>query len=287
MSVLITNIQRTSFHDGDGIRTTVFFKGCNLHCPWCANPENISSKIEWFCDNSKCFKSNGKCIFNNDCPVISNKSDFSSYCCPAGAIKFFGTEYNGQALYEEVMKDVSYFHNSNGGVTFSGGEPLNHLCKIINILAKLRAENINLAVETSLYCKSENLNSVLNYIDCFYVDIKTLESDVFSNILGGNISVFFKNIDIIFNEDKKIVFRMPLVQDINTTEKNINLLRQFLSKYKPDRFEFFQLHNLAEEKYKKLNKEFTDFNKVPEKFKKLLIDICSDNNIGVKELSII
>lgn len=287
MSVLITNIQRTSFHDGDGIRTTVFFKGCNLHCPWCANPENISSKIEWFCDNSKCFKSNGKCILDNDCPVISNKSDFSSYCCPAGAIKFFGTEYNGQALYEEVMKDVSYFHNSNGGVTFSGGEPLNHLCKIINILAKLRAENINLAVETSLYCKSENLNSVLNYIDCFYVDIKTLESDVFSNILGGNISVFFKNIDIIFNEGKKIVFRMPLVQDINTTEKNINLLRQFLSKYKPDRFEFFQLHNLAEEKYKKLNKEFTDFNKVPEKFKKLLIDICSDNNIGVKELNII
>ena len=270
-----------------GIRTTVFFKGCNLHCPWCANPENISSKIEWFCDVSTCFKSNGKCVFNNDCSVISNKSDFSSFCCPVGAIKFFGTEYNGQTLYDEVMKDVSYFRNSNGGVTFSGGEPFNHLYKIINIIEKLYTENINLAVETSLYCKSENLNSVLDYIDCFYVDIKTLESDVSSNVLGGNISVFFKNIDIIFSENKKIIFRMPLVHDINTTEKNINLLRQFLSKYKPDRFEFFQLHNLAEEKYKKLNKEFAAFNKVPEKFKKLLIDICSNNNIGVKELNII
>lgn len=74
MSVIITNIQRTSFHDGNGVRTTVFFKGCNLHCPWCANPETISSSIEFYYNTKRCIAENGKCVCNNTCPILSNET---------------------------------------------------------------------------------------------------------------------------------------------------------------------------------------------------------------------
>lgn len=286
MSVLITNIQRTSLHDGDGIRTTVFFKGCTLDCPWCANPENISPKIEYYFEEKNCIKDNFTCLCNKDCTIISDCTDYSSVSCPIGAINTFGKEYTEEDLYNELLKDKIYYSISNGGITFSGGEPLLQLYKLEKLLKKLCKDKINTAIETSLFCPDNLLKEVINYISFFYVDVKSLEKNIVENMLGGNLELYLHNIDTLFRYSKNIVFRLPLVKNITVTENSLNLLNTFLSNYRPLRVEYFSVHNLAKEKYKKLKKSFIHFSEVDEAYKENLKSICKMNKIEYKELKI-
>ena len=140
--MLITNIQRFSLHDGPGIRTTIFLKGCSLRCPWCANPENIKPYPE------KYYKD--------------------------GIEGIYGKNYTYDEVYNEIIKDRA-FYDENGGVTFSGGEALLYVNEILPLLEKLKKERITIAVETCLFIPTENLRRVIPYIDYFYVDMKILD----------------------------------------------------------------------------------------------------------------
>lgn len=230
MKVNVTNIQRMCFHDGPGIRTTVFFKGCNLKCPWCSNPENMNFEIEKYIDDGK--------------------------------EKEFGYEIDLNELEKEVLKDKDFFANG-GGVTFSGGEPLLQFEKIEELLKSLKEKNINICVETAFMVPENLVDIALKYIDEFIIDIKILDKENIDKI-NGNLQLYKTNIEKVFSKNKKVTFRIPLAKEHIVTEKNIQLILEFLSKYKPNKVEIFKIHNLAEKKYKILNKENIKLNNISE-----------------------
>ena len=229
MKVIVSNIQRMCFHDGPGIRTTVFFKGCNLKCPWCSNPENVKFEIEKYIDNN--------------------------------TEKEFGYEIELKELEKEILKDKVYF-DKEGGVTFSGGEPLLQSEKIEPLLKNLKEKDINICVETALMVPEKYLEIALKYVDEFYVDIKILDEEMCKKILNGNIKLYYKNLDKLFLSNKNVTLRLPMSEEYTITEKNTEKILGLLEKYKPQKVEIFELHTLGEKKYKALNKEMQVFKKL-------------------------
>lgn len=258
MKPLISNIQRFCVHDGPGIRTTVFFKGCSLHCPWCANPENIKSINEMFYIRQKC---RGECQFYNasslgkTCTLLENGETYCLY----GAIEPIGRHYTEEALYKEIVKDKIYYEEE-GGVTFSGGEPLLFLPCYASVLKKLQGDGISCAVETSLFVPEDEINFALEMIDIFYVDIKIVNKEKCHNIIGGNIDIFKKNLKKL-NEHRsgELVYRIPIVPGYTDDEENIVGVTEIVTKYPPDKVQIFSVHNLASKKYERLNRKYTDF----------------------------
>ncbi len=217
--MLVTNIQRMCFHDGPGIRTTVFFKGCNLSCPWCANPENIS--------------------------VVPQEYYFN------GKKGVYGTYYGENDLLKEILKDKSFYGN-DGGVTFSGGEPLLQLTKIENVLQELNDREINICVETALQVPYKSWKKIENYIDVYIIDIKLLVEEQCAEILGGNINCYLENMDIIHKTNKQIIFRIPLNYEYTLAETNLTRIESFLEKYSDVPVEIFKTHTLGANKYESL-----------------------------------
>ncbi len=226
--ILISNIQRFCLQDGPGIRTTIFLKGCNLRCPWCSNPENIDFKIQEFIED--------------------------------GEINKYGYEITLEELEKEILKDKQFYIN-NGGVTFSGGDCLLQFEKIENLLKNLKEQKINICVETSLMVLEKYVNIAIKYVDEFIIDIKILDRDNVYKI-NGNIDIYLKNIRTIFKNNCKVIFRIPLVPDYTTTDKNLEKIYDFLTKYKPIRVEIFKIHRLAERKYKTLGKQMPIFKEI-------------------------
>lgn len=206
------------------------------------------------------------------------------WCCNPETISkeipnVFKTNKNGflteDEIIDEIKSDIPFI--KNGGITFSGGEPFLQLQKMKNVLSFAVENIIHVCVETSLIAPNENILSTLPYINLFYIDVKNLV----------NIDeLYYKNLQTIYNFNKKIIFRFPLVKNITATEKNLEIINNLLSNYKPEAFEFFQLHNLAKNKYKKLDLNFTEFNNVKNDFVNKLINILESNNIKWKELSL-
>ncbi|MBR1702186.1 MAG: radical SAM protein [Lachnospiraceae bacterium] len=220
--ILVTNIQRMCFHDGPGIRTTVFLKGCNLRCPWCANPENISFERQ---------------TYEKD-----------------GHTGIYGRLYNEDELLDELMKD-RVFYGKDGGITFSGGEPLLHLEKLKDVLYKLRKEGISIAVETALQVPKEIWYPFINMIDLYIVDVKILLPDKCKEILGGDINIYYENINQLCGNEKNILFRLPINKEFTFQTENAEAIMSFLSQHKDIPIEIFATHMLGEIKYQSLNKE--------------------------------
>lgn len=221
--IVITNIQRFSLHDGPGIRTTVFLKGCSLHCPWCANPENIQCSIESY-------------------EELSNKANFGYYITL-------------QDLYEKILLDKS-FYDSDGGVTFSGGEPLLFVNEMEPLFIKLQEEKISVCIETSLYSSNDNLRKIIPYLNSIIVDIKILDKEGVKKNLGGDLSIYYENFDFLAKTNINKIIRMPLIKGFTTEIDNINKVASFLNDYNIKKIELILGHNLAEKKYLLLNKKF-------------------------------
>ena len=212
-----TNIQRMCFHDGPGIRTTVFLKGCSLHCPWCSNPENINYEIE------------------NE----------------------YGIDYSTEQLYNELIKDRVFWeekdeHGLSGGVTFSGGEPLIQATALKEVLMMLKNHGISVAVESSMHVPYELMKSVIDYIDYVIVDVKILDNDICDKILGGDLKQYYDNIAWLYEHGKINLFRVPCCVEYTMTVDNKKALLDFLGRFKGVPVEIFKIHQLAESKYKKL-----------------------------------
>jgi pyruvate formate lyase activating enzyme len=280
MKMLITNIQRSSFHDGPGIRTTVFLKGCMLHCPWCANPETISNIPEYFYDESLCVRQGNTCVCNSNCPILTDDPIEIAHC-PTQAVSVFGVCYSEDALYCELMKD-SIYHKNGGGITFSGGEPFLQLHCAANLLKMLKSEHIHLCVETSLFAPIGYFGKVYSYFDLFYVDVKILLKNQCKMLIGGNIELFFKNLDMLFSVTNQVIFRIPLVENVTTTQDNLKAIKNMLKQYKPIRVEYFDIHGMAAKKYALLNKDMPVFEKSSDETKDALRNMLS--NISVESL---
>lgn len=259
MSIIITNIQRMCMHDGPGIRTTVFLKGCSICCPWCANPENLSAQIQYYFDESKCKKSAEVCPYNQKCVILDDnksgimKNDLAkeNVICPVGAIGMYGKKMPVDEIYNEIIKD-QVFWDKSGGVTFSGGEALLQIDDLLELMRLLKQNKIHIAVESALFVSGESVKKALDYVDLFIIDVKILDKNRCKEILGGNIDQYIKNVKTITTAGKTIIFRVPCSDEYTMDEKNRILLLKFFLEYKQYPIEIFKLHNLGKKKYKTL-----------------------------------
>lgn len=219
-SIIVTNIQRMCFHDGPGIRTTVFLKGCSIHCPWCSNPENISFTLQDYCLDGK------KGIY--------------------------GKIYTCEQLLEILLKD-KVFWRVDGGVTFSGGEALMQAKELKRLFSMLKQEHVNIAVETSLFIPNSYLDMILNDIDFFLIDVKILEKSLCREILGGDLRLYLLNVDQVYQSGKKMIFRVPCNYEFTFSEENKKNLLSFFLKYKDIHVQIFGIHDLGKNKYESLS----------------------------------
>lgn len=241
--VLVTNIQRFSLHDGPGIRTTVFLKGCGLHCPWCSNPENISNvPEEHFVDGKKGVYGTWYSCEDLLSECIKDKTFYSESCGQ-------GIQYdkNGKVILDSMP----------GGVTFSGGEPLLQIDKMQPIIKTLKENQISVVVESSLYVPQQLMQASLEWIDLFYADIKILDKKKAQSVEGGDLEMFLSNFEMLCKSNRPVVARIPVIGGHTDGEDNIEKVKTLLSNYSDAivKVELIKEHKLAEKKYRSLGKE--------------------------------
>ncbi len=226
-TALITAIKHFAVHDGDGIRTTVFFKGCGLNCIWCHNPEGISFKPQIAYMAEKCVNC-GRCAVCHANSFEKGEHTFERQSCvkcgncvsrcPQGAFKLYGREMTVDEVFEEVLEDKAFYVNSGGGVTLSGGEALYHTEFCAELLKMLKEQGIHTAVDTSGFVPEGAIEKVLPYTDIFLFDLKAASPDVHKRLTGKDNLLILKNLHYIDSMGKAIEIRIPLVPGCNDSE---------------------------------------------------------------------
>ncbi len=227
---LIADIQRASTHDGPGLRTTVFFKGCPLNCAWCHNPECISFEKEFLYYPEKC--------------IGCNKCDEG---CFSGAKVVCGKEYSLNELLNEILLDMPHFKNG-GGVTFSGGEPMCQKEFLLKMISLLKENNISTAIETSLIYFDEEVFSKIDYI---MADLKLFDDELhkkYTGVSNKNILENFKKLD---NLNKPFIVRTPLIKGVTDNENIDNFVSTLKNAVK---HEYLTYHPLGISKARALGK---------------------------------
>ena len=264
----IFEIKRFAVHDGDGIRTTVFFKGCPLKCVWCHNPEGISPQSELAYFVQKCIHcgeclsvcpmgahimDDGKHIFYRDRCVACGKC---AEACLGNALAFYGKEYTVEELLPILLKDKDFYQNSGGGVTLSGGECLLQADFCAELLQRLRENGIHTAVDTCGMISKSALDKVLPYTDVFLYDIKAFSEDVHKHCTGHGNGQILDNLMYLTGQGAAVEIRIPLVPGFN--EREVENIGQLLSGLKNlTKIRVLPYHDLAGSKYASLGMENT------------------------------
>ena len=268
MSARIFEIKRFAVHDGDGIRTTVFFKGCPLKCVWCHNPEGIDFKPELAYYENKCINcgecirvcpnnahtiENGIHIFNREkCTGCGNCAEV----CLGNALTLYGEEVTEDELLPKLLEDKEFYENSNGGVTLSGGECLMQSDFCAELLKKLKENGINTAVDTCGFVPQQAIDKVIPYTDVFLYDMKAYDEDIHIKCTGYSNKLILENIKYIDSCNKAIEVRIPYVPDYNSDQ--IEKIAVFLKDLNNlTKVRILPYHNYASSKYTSLAKENT------------------------------
>lgn len=245
MKALICDIKRFAVHDGDGIRTTVFFKGCPLKCVWCHNPESISFKPQ-----TAFYKD--KCIGCGEC----QKEGFTPDDCPGEAQVRYGKEVTVEDVLPILLEDKDFYESSGGGVTLSGGECLCQAEFCAELLKALKKEGINTAVDTCGFVTKESIDKVIPYTDTFLYDLKAFDEAVHILCTGQSNKQILENLMYIDSCGKAIEIRIPYVPDFN--DGQIEAIAKFLVPLKHIKsVKILPYHNYAGSKYEALNMEKT------------------------------
>ncbi len=261
MKAMITDIKRFAVHDGDGIRTTVFFKGCPLRCIWCHNPETYSPKKQLAFYGHKCSLC-GDCtkvceLHKTADGVHTVDREKCLHCgkcvqvCPADALKIYGTEMTVNEILNIVLEDKAFYESSGGGVTLSGGECLIYPDFCAELLKKCKGNGINTAVDTCGYVPRESLDKVIPYTDVFLYDIKAIDDKLHKKCTGVSNRLILDNLRYLDGIGCKTEIRIPCVPNVNDSE--IDKINEFVSTLKNTvRTRVLKYHNFARSKYKAL-----------------------------------
>ncbi len=268
----ITNIQKFSIHDGDGIRTTVFFKGCPLKCEWCHNPETQRFEKEMQVDREKCTGC-GTCA--SVCPngAVRMTEDhrpswdpkactFCGKCenfCPAGSREIVGREYTVKELTKELMKDQMFYEESGGGVTFSGGEVMSMDMDFILAMAKeLKRQDVTLTIDTCGYVPYERFEKILPYVNTFLYDVKVMDPELHKKYMGTDNKLILENLIRLSQDGARIYIRIPTIKEVNGNEQNMKETIAFLKEHDihPAGVNLLPYHDTGSGKYAKLGMEY-------------------------------
>lgn len=266
---VVFDIQRFSLHDGPGIRTTVFLKGCSLRCFWCQNPEGISSKPEIMFYPDKCVGC-GACadgcpegahVFENDKHLfIRARCTACRKCvetCYAGALVVAGKMMSVEEVMDEVLRDKTFYETSGGGVTLSGGDPLMQPQFSRAILERCKSEGLHTAIETAANCRWEDLIQMLPVTDLVMMDIKHLNPDRHREVTGVSNSLILKNAERLAETDKPVIIRVPIIPGVNDNLEEISAIARFVQPF-PNLcyLELLPFHRLGQSKYRALGLDY-------------------------------
>ncbi len=254
MTGKLFDIEHSSFVDGPGIRTAVFFKGCNLKCAWCHNPESQSFDTQMLFYKDKCTGC-GKCkeICNNENCILCGKC---TLYCPVEARHICGKDYTVEEVIEDVAKDKAFYDNSDGGVTFSGGECMLQIDFLYELLKEAKNRGIHTAVDTAGHVKWESFEKILPFTDMFLYDFKCFDSQTHKKFVGVDNSLILENLKKLLKTGKKIWIRIPIISGVNDTVEEMTKIKEFFSKNgTPDKIELLPYHAMGENKYRAIGKE--------------------------------
>ncbi len=238
----IFNIQRYSLNDGQGIRTVIFFKGCPHRCPWCANPESLSTRIETV-------RRIGKCLH---CATCLNEVDE----CPSGAMERIGRDVTLDSLEHEVLKDDVFFRASGGGVTLSGGEVLMQAEFAARFLARLRHLGVHTAIETAGDAPATRLLMLARQSDTVLFDLKIMDKNRSNKILGINLPRVLENLRLLVDEGIKVIPRVPIIPGYTMTRENMCRILDVLRPLRLSEIHLLPFHQYGEPKYALLSKRW-------------------------------
>jgi len=289
---LIFDIRKYSIHDGPGIRTTVFFKGCPLHCLWCHNPEGQSFTPELMVRPGRCLKECSECLSVceptalskvADVPVLDrNKCTACGTCsdaCPTQAIEIVGRRLGVSEVMAEIEKDMIFFEESGGGVSFSGGEPLAQPDFLEVLLSQCQKKEIHTVVDTCGFAPARTLEKIAARADLFLYDLKLMDEDKHKKYTGASNRIILENLKRLSQGQKNIVIRLPLLPGINDDEENLSQMAEFLRSLGGiNQVSLLPYHKLGKDKYKGLEKKNLSENLTPpsaERLEKIKRDLTS------------
>ncbi len=263
---IIFNIQRYSIHDGPGIRSTVFLKGCPLKCKWCSNPESINPYPEIFLRVERCNQCE-KCLevctpqaitfIENSIRINRDKCDLCMKCeniCSFGVINHIGYKITVNDVVTEVMRDELFYNNSGGGVTISGGEPLYQIGFTLNLLKEFKKRSLHTTIDTTGYAKWEEIDKIFDYVDLILFDIKHLNQEIHQKGTGVKNDLILNNLVKILEKGLRIWIRVPVIPGFNDSSHYMNELGEFLSGKPIEKVSLLQYHEWGKHKYKYLDR---------------------------------
>lgn len=244
---LVFNIQRYSLHDGGGIRTIVFFKGCPLTCPWCSNPESQNFKQEIIRKESLCIHCVSDSIY---------ACEASPETCPTGALSLVGQVMSVDEIIEEVKKDMIFYDSTSGGVTLSGGEPLAQGDFIVELLIRLKELGIHTAIETTGVGDWSLLERAADYLDLFLFDLKIMDQARSLAIVNADIDRIKNNFSKLIAKGAHVIPRVPLIPGFTMDEQNIESITDFVISQTCKEIHILPFHQLGSNKYFSLEKTY-------------------------------
>ncbi len=263
--IRLFNIERFATHDGPGIRSVIFFQGCSLNCPWCANPEGKVRKPQLLYDVHKCINCRWCEV---SCPQKAIDWDNNHFhwdfhkclgcakCvnnCPKEAIQLFGKLMRAEEIIKVVLKDKDYYDNSGGGITLSGGEVLMQAAAAYDLLKRAKQANLHTAMETTLNALWCDIEPLIAVCDLFMVDLKHDDADIFLQVCNGDLNLIKDNIKRLAERvSDKMIIRIPVIPGFNDEEKTLIKMFEFCAGLDLKRIDLLPYHTLGKNKYEKL-----------------------------------
>lgn len=266
---IVFDIQKFSIHDGPGIRTTVFLKGCNIRCKWCHNPESFIKEPQLSYEK-------GNCVLCGECAQVCSQQvhsfsegkhlvDFSkciacgkcAESCMFQALKIFGKEMSSGEVVKEVLKDKKYYAASGGGITVSGGEPSVQFDFLVEILKKCREEGIHTCIETNGIMSSEKCQILSEYVDVFLLDYKATGEELYKRLTNASNRKILENLALLDRMGKEIVLRCPVIPGFNDQDEHFEKIKKLKQEYKHiSKVEIMAYHSLGKFKWHSLGLDY-------------------------------